>query len=53
MEEKSLDNFINYIETLMLQCNKTDYVQDSGGCYLKSEYMKHLIYEARELKDSS
>ena len=34
----------------MLQCDETDYIQDSGGgCYLKSEYMKELIYEAREL----
>ena len=49
MEVQSLENFINYIEKLMLQCDETDYVQDSGRCYLKSEYMKDLIYEAREL----
>ena len=50
MEAQSLDSFINYIEKLMLQCDETDYVQDSGGgCYLKSEYMKDLLYDAREL----
>ena len=49
MEVQSLENLINYIEKLMLQCNETDYVHDSRGCYLKSEYMKDLIYEAREL----
>ncbi len=50
MEVQSLENFINYIEKLMLQCDETDYVQDSGGgCYLKREYMKHLICDAREL----
>ncbi|MDE7359906.1 MAG: hypothetical protein K2N39_10860 [Lachnospiraceae bacterium] len=48
MDKEAVDKFIEYIENMILLC-KEEYVRDSRGCYLKDEYLKGIVMEAKGL----
>lgn len=48
MNKEAIERFIEYMENMILLCEK-EYVRDSRGCYLKDEYLKGIVTEAKRL----
>lgn len=49
MNKALLDEIVKHIEKLIKQSDKSEYVKDARGSYLKVEYMSNLLAEAKEL----
>lgn len=49
MNRELLEEFVNHLEKLIEQSDKSEHVQDAKGTYLKADYMSNLVSEARDL----